>query len=115
MSSYVNNAKAHPPEQVGEAKCSLKVVLAHLLKWQYQPEKRSKSWDYTIFRERENITEYLEDTPSLVKFLELEWIEKAYTRGRKIAIKETGLDSSTFPENCPYTLAQIRDPEFLPT
>jgi len=42
-------------------------------------------------------------------------IEKAYTRGRKIAIKETGLDSSTFPENCPYTLGQIRDPEFLPT
>ncbi len=93
---------------------SLKVLIAHLLKWQFQIEKRSKSWKNTIFRERENIAEYLEDTPSLQQFLSSEWIAKAYKRGRRIAIQETELEEDLFPENCPYSTEQILDFEFLP-
>lgn len=94
---------------------SLKVLLAHLLKWQFQPEKRSKSWENTIFRERSNITEYLEDTPSLQQFLSSEWTSKAYRRGRRIAIKETELNEGLFPEDCPYAIEQILDFDFLPS
>lgn len=93
---------------------SLKVLFTHLLKWAYQPDKRTTSWENTIFRERTNITDYLEDTPSLSQFLVPEWIEKAYSRGLKIAVKETGLDKSVFPRKCPYALEQILDEEFLP-
>lgn len=93
---------------------SLKVLLAHLLKWQFQPSKRTKSWEDTIFRERTNIAEYLEDIPSLEQFLADEWLEKAYRRGLKTAIKETDLSKLVFPKQCPYSLEQIRDEDFLP-
>lgn len=93
---------------------SLKVLLAHLLKWQFQPDKRTKSWKNSIFRERSNIAEYLEDIPSLEQFLTDEWIEKAYQRGLRTAIEETELDKSVFPKQCPYSLEQIRDKDFLP-
>lgn len=93
---------------------SLKVLIAHLLKRQFQPEKRSKSWENTIFRERSNIAESLEDTPSLQQFLSSEWITKAYNRGRRIAIQETELNEALFPENCPYNIEQVLDSEFLP-
>lgn len=93
---------------------SLKVLTAHLLKWQFQPEKRSKSWKNTIFRERSNIADYLEDTPSLQQFLSPEWIMKAYSRGRRIAIQETELNEELFPKDCPYDIEQILDFEFLP-
>lgn len=92
---------------------SLKVLITHLLKWQFQPEKRSKSWEHTIFRERSNVAEYLEDTPSLQQFSSSEWISKAYSRGRRIAIKETELNS-LFPKDCPYGIEQILDFDFLP-
>lgn len=93
---------------------SLKVLLAHLLKWQFQPDKRTKSWRDTIFRERGNITEYLEDVPSLKQFLVDEWINKAYQRGLRTTVEETELDKSVFPKQCPYSLEQIRDEDFLP-
>lgn len=94
---------------------SLKVLIAHLLKWQFQPERRSKSWENTIFRERANIAEYLEDTPSLQQFLSFEWMAKAYNRGKRIAIQETELDEGLFPEDCPYSLEQTLDFEFSPS
>lgn len=95
---------------------SLKVLIAHLLKWQYQSEKRSKSWDDTIFRERENVEEYLEDMPSLKQFLNSpEWVAKAYTRAKRIAGRETGLGEKTFPESCPYTIEHLRDFDYLPS
>ncbi len=93
----------------------LKVLTANLLKWQFQPENRSKSWENTIFRERSNIAEYLEDTPSLQQFLSTEWIAKAYERGRRIAVKETELNAELFPQDCPYSTEQILDFEFLPS
>ena len=94
---------------------SLKVLIAHLLKWQYQPQKRSKSWEDTIFRERENIEEYLEDMPSLKQFLNSEeWLVKAYKRGRRIAGRETGLGEKVFPQTCPYSVEQIQNFDYLP-
>lgn len=94
---------------------SLKILIAHLLKWQYQSEKRSKSWEGTIFRERENITEYLEDMPSLAQFLDSEeWMRKAYERAKRVAGKETGLGEKAFPKTCSYAVEQLMDFDFLP-
>jgi hypothetical protein len=83
---------------------SIRLIIHHLLKWDYQPQKRSRSWQITIERERNNFHFYLEDSPSLQKYLNQEWVDKAYRNARLDAAKETGLD---FPENCPYSIQEI--------
>ncbi len=93
---------------------SLRLIYQHLLKWQYQPEKRSKSWTDTIDRERDNINDYIEDMPSLKRLLDdPEAIAKAYSRGRRDAMKETGINN--LPKNCPFTIEQVLDSNYLPS
>jgi predicted DNA-binding ribbon-helix-helix protein len=90
------------------------VLVMHLLKCQYQPEKRTPSWNNTLSNCRDKIQDCLEDTPSLQRFLQdSEWIEKYYRRARRDAAKETQKSLQTFPTECPYMIAQILDPEFL--
>jgi predicted DNA-binding ribbon-helix-helix protein len=92
----------------------LKVLIMHLLKWQYQPERRTKSWDVTIANCRDNLQDCLEDSPSLKRFLKDDnWIAKYYRRARRDAAKETEKTLDTFPETCPYTIEQILEPQFL--
>src|SRR5437764_8602078 len=43
----------------------LERLFTHLLKWAFQPERRSQSWDLSIFDARSNIEDDLEDSPSL--------------------------------------------------
>lgn len=92
---------------------SLRLIYQHLLKWQYQPEKRSKSWINTIDRERDNVNDYIEDMPSLKRLLDdPEAIVKAYSRGRRDAMKETGINN--LPRECPFTIEQVLDSNYLP-
>jgi hypothetical protein len=83
---------------------SIRLIIHHLLKWDYQPQKRSRSWEITIKRERNNIEFYLEDSPSLKKYLCDEWIKKIYGNACLDAMKETGLN---FPDICPYSIVEI--------
>ena len=48
----------------------LRLILSHLLKWVYQPEKRTESWRSTIANGRVLVQEDLEDLPSLAPELE---------------------------------------------
>jgi hypothetical protein len=80
---------------------ALRVVLLHLLKWDYQPERRSRSWVLTIYAQREQIADELEDSPSLKPRLQ-EALQKAYAHGLRDAERETGLPLSVFPDVCPY-------------
>lgn len=92
----------------------LQVLLMHLLKCQYQPERRTKSWVDTLSNCRDKIEDCLEDTPSLQRFLQdPEWIQKYYRRAYRDAAKETQMAVETFPQECPYTIEQILDPNFL--
>jgi Domain of unknown function DUF29 len=92
----------------------LQVLLMHLLKCQYQSEKRTTSWDITLSNYRDQMQDCLEDTPSLHRFLQdLAWVEKYYRRSRRDAAKETQQPLETFPATCPYTLEQMLDPNFL--
>ncbi|MBA3924605.1 MAG: DUF29 family protein, partial [Nostocaceae cyanobacterium] len=62
-------------------------LLIHLLKYQYQAERRTKSWDNTISNCRDKIQDCLEDTPSLQRCLrDAEWIQKHYRRARRDAL-----------------------------
>ncbi|MFZ9738930.1 MAG: DUF29 domain-containing protein [Prochlorotrichaceae cyanobacterium] len=83
---------------------SLRLIVHHLLKWDYQPERRSRSWLVTIQRERNNIDFYLKDSPSLKRYLTHEWLGQIYGNARLEAFKETGLD---FPLTCPYSIDDV--------
>jgi len=89
------------------------ILMAHLLKWQVQPERRSRSWELTIRVQRKGIAKLLKGMPSLRPFLE-ENLEDAYEEALAQALNETGQVESVFPPTCPYTIDVILDPEFLP-
>jgi len=91
----------------------LKILLGHLLKWQYQPTHRSGSWRGSILERRLRIRDLLQDAPSLKPFL-AEAATTAYGDGAKLASKETGLPLAQFPEALPYALDPLLDDDWLP-
>lgn len=91
----------------------LEVLLMHLLKWERQPEHRSRSWASTIRGQREAILDLLEASPSLRPYPATQ-VAKRYARAREKAAEETTIFLKNFPEACPYTIEQILDPDFLP-
>jgi len=91
----------------------LTVLITHLLKWQYQPENRGKSWLTTIIQQRLQIEALLEESPSLQRLLP-EITVKAYRSARKVASVETGMPTNTFPAECPYSVEQVLREGFLP-
>ncbi|MEM9275741.1 MAG: DUF29 domain-containing protein [Cyanobacteria bacterium P01_F01_bin.143] len=88
-------------------------LLLHLLKWQYQPQKRSDSWLDAIADSRLQIELALKDSPSL-KAYPSEQLNKTYQRARQGASKQTGLPLPTFPEECPYLLESVLNEDWLP-
>ncbi|MCK5521825.1 MAG: DUF29 domain-containing protein [Thiomargarita sp.] len=91
----------------------LKVLLMHLLKWQFQADKRTISWKSTINEQREQVYLVLVDSPSL-KYQLTERLQDAYRLALRAAINETGLPKNVFPINCPYSLEETLDDEFYP-
>jgi hypothetical protein len=88
-------------------------LLTHLLKWQFQPERRSYSWLGTIRRERVEIDKHLRDNPGL-KPRRSALFADSYDGARLQAVADTALPPEHFPETCPYTLEQATDPTFWP-
>jgi hypothetical protein len=91
----------------------LKLILMHLLKWNYQPSQQSSSSETTIRNNREEIAQILQDSPSLKSYPETV-LAQAYASDRKNAASETGLPIETFPESCPFAIAEILNEDFLP-
>jgi hypothetical protein len=96
-----------------ELESRLKVLFAHLLKWQYQPSHRGHSWQYTIEEQRNELLDHLADNPSLQSKLP-EAVQRGYRNAIVVAARETGLAKSTFPLECPWTLEQALNTEFWP-
>ncbi|MBD2515731.1 DUF29 domain-containing protein [Nostoc sp. FACHB-973] len=92
---------------------NLEVVLMHLLKYNYQAEKRSGSWRATIREHRKRLKEALEESPSLKPYFD-EVFRQCYDDARLLAADETELAVATFPEQSPFTPEQILDRDFLP-
>jgi hypothetical protein len=90
-----------------------RLIIHHLLKWQYQPDKRSKSWISTIQRERRHLRRSEARAPSLrAKAADL--IVEAYVEAVFDALDETELPRSTFPKSCPYDANELRDDVYFP-
>lgn len=94
-------------------KSNLIVVLLHLLKWRYQPDRRSRSWESSIIEHRRRIRESLTDSPSFHPYLG-KILADSYTQAIKQAKAETGLALNAFPVECPFSIDQVLDDEFLP-
>jgi hypothetical protein len=94
-----------------ELESRLGILIGHLLKWDYQPDKRSKSWRATIREQRRAAQKLISQNPSLKPYLS-EAIADAYESGLDLVIKETPLDYEDLPESCPYTSEQLFDPDF---
>ena len=92
---------------------NLKVLLQHLLKYRYQPERRSKSWKATIREHLQRIKRLFKDSPTLKNYFR-EILTESYQHARKIAADETGLAVDAFPIKLPFTVEEILDAEYLP-
>ncbi|PSB44193.1 DUF29 domain-containing protein [Cyanosarcina cf. burmensis CCALA 770] len=96
-------------------KSHLVILLMHLLKWQYQPEHRSNSWKASIRNARTELSDLLQDNPSLAGDFLVEVLPLVYTRASEQAAEKTTIFLQHFPIECPYSLSQILDFEFLPS
>jgi hypothetical protein len=104
-----------------ELESRLTILLAHLLKWQFQygqladhwREFKGDSWRATIIEQRDRITKRLQQSPGLRSTLDA-LTQEAYADATRLAAKETGLPSERFPRECPYAREQILDDEFFP-
>ncbi|MCC6070266.1 DUF29 domain-containing protein [Massilia sp. GCM10020059] len=89
------------------------VLVCHLLKWQFQPARRSQSWQRTIRDQRAAIARRLAKMPSLQPLLDdEEWLADAFNDAVHLASEQTGI--LEFPDSCPWTVEQILDTDFLP-
>lgn len=85
---------------------SIAVLTMHLLKWDYQPEKRSRSWVLTVREQRRRIERLLRDNPSL-RSKAVEVYEAGYADGRNRAIDEMAVPEGMLPLASPYVFEEI--------
>lgn len=89
------------------------ILIAHLLKWKVQPDRRSRSWELTIRVQRKDLAKLISENPSLLPYLK-ESLPEAYEHAAVDAMTETGRPESDFPSTCPFTLDLVLDADFLP-
>ncbi|MEN9206666.1 MAG: DUF29 family protein [Gloeomargarita sp. GMQP_bins_44] len=90
----------------------LTVLIGHLLKWDYQPDRRSRRWFLTIREQRRAMRRHLRRNPSLQALADAAMTD-AYEAGVDLALRETDIPLRMFPETCPYSFAQALADDFL--
>ncbi|MEN9221321.1 MAG: DUF29 domain-containing protein [Thermostichus sp. BF3_bins_97] len=100
-------------QQRQELRNRLALVIAHLLKWQLQPQLRSKSWVATLRIQRREIQDLLEENPSLKPYL-TEALSRAFEQGVDLVVQETPFDYDDLPTTLPYRLEQLLDEGYFP-
>ncbi|MGU3539350.1 DUF29 family protein [Methylobacterium sp. A54F] len=85
---------------------ALRITLMHLLKWDHQPARRTRSWTLSIRAGRRTVEKTLDRHPG-VKGRLSQALTEAYGDARLEAVAETGLDEDTFPAACPYDFDTI--------
>jgi len=91
----------------------LKVLILHLLKWRFQPLKRSASWEVSITVQRHELADHLDDNPSLKPLIGA-MVAKAHGDAVLGAMLETGLPKSAFPDACPWSFEEMMAEDFWP-
>lgn len=84
----------------------LAILLAHMLKREFQPSQRKPGWQATMKEQRIRIRRLIERNPSLKPLIE-ETIEESYPIAVAFAASETNIVDEDFPRTCPYTMDEI--------
>lgn len=84
----------------------LRRIMLHLLKQRHQPAPVNRSWEQSIRNGREEIQDILDDSPSLRRLLP-DLMTRNYPRAVADAASETGLNEQAFPQQPPFTLAEV--------
>lgn len=92
-------------------KSALTQILVHLLKYRYQPAKRTRSWLVSIGKQRIKMEDILRDSPSLKPQLP-QMLIASYDPAVRLASLETGIPRDQFPASCPFDMAQVLDMDF---
>ncbi len=113
IENLIEEIEALARQQRQELWSRLAVLLGHLLKWEFQVSRRSRSWRATMRIQRREIATLLLENPSLKPYRD-EALGLAYLNGRDLAIAETDLPEVMFPVDCPYGWDDLLDAEFWP-
>jgi hypothetical protein len=97
-----------------ELRSRLEVLLVHLLKWRYQPDKRSSSWRLTMREQRRRVAQIMDENPGLKSTTE-ESVTSAYEIARLVAAREPRLAEKRFPPASPWSFERIVAEDFWPT
>lgn len=87
----------------------LGVLLGHLLKWQLQPERRSRSWFLSVREQRRAIARLLEQSPSLQPRLDGA-LEDGFQNGVDLVLRETDLALRALPAVSPWSMEEALNP-----
>jgi hypothetical protein len=98
-------------EQLHKLTSAYRVILIHMLKWDHQPARRTRSWVTSIDSHRALAGDVIEDSLGLQSRQDLA-LSRAYRRARSGASGEAGLDTGVFPPSCPYTLEEVMSRKF---
>jgi hypothetical protein len=96
-----------------EIQSRLRVLLTHLLKWQFQPERRNYSWQSTIGEQRAHLFETLQASPSLRTYPSQVYAV-CYQRARRDAARQAKLPVARFPKDPPFAAEDALDEDFMP-
>ena len=96
-----------------EVMSRLATLMMHVLKWQYQPRKRSRSWEITIVTQQDDLRDLLESRA--LEHHANEVLSKAYRRAVRYAATETGLAEDRFPQACPFSLTDLLGRDWIKT
>ena len=113
LANIIEEIESLGKQQRSELRNRLSILIGHLLKWEYQSNRRSRSWLNTIRVQRRDTQELLKENPSLKPYLQ-EALQKIYQNGRDLAAGETNLPLKTFPLDCCYSLEEILSDSFYP-
>ncbi|MWV23818.1 DUF29 domain-containing protein [Methylobacterium sp. 2A] len=98
-------------EQYDKLESAIDVLLAHALKWDHQPERRSRSWSLTIAEQRVRIDRQLRKNPGLKSRI-AEAVSEGYRLGRIRAAREMKRSLKSLPADCPYSWDEILNRPF---
>jgi hypothetical protein len=88
-----------------EVESRLVVLMAHLLKWEHQPDHRSRSWKATIVEQRQELDRHA--GRGVLRNHAIAVLGAVYPNAVERAAVETGLPPDRFPSECPYTFEQL--------
>jgi len=95
-------------KQYDKLQSALRLILLHLLQWDHQPERRSRSWQLSIAVQRRHVLRVLRKNPGLKTVVD-EAVTEAYEIARLEAAAQTLLEEDIFPVECPYSWNEIMD------